>query len=409
MSRKFIENEGRRWTELGIVTPQQYEQILHLYTEKKHAIGLVPILGSILVALGILSFVAANWQDIPQLLRLIIIIAAMVGFYGAGETLLKREHGKLGISLIGIGLITFGAGIVLVAQMFHLEAYDITSWMVWGAAGIVLTYLYRSRYLFLISLLILTFGQLYSINEFHQFSYVSAIISLVGLGIYVWKQPNQLLAWMLSASFISQALMLVGSKDWKFIWVFIPLLALYTWGDWVKKRDLATPMQSSVIIFTFAFDLFIVMFTGAGEFLSHSDTFLAPWIPFILASVVLFAISMLFKIRSGRVLTGFEWILTPPLLYVTPHSDVMYLLVTFFFSLFLLWRGYVEEWRFKINLGTVLFLISTMTAYSKLTWDFMDKSLFFIIGGVLLLLLSWVLNNRRRQFIQDTKEGSTHE
>jgi uncharacterized membrane protein len=88
---------------------------------------------------------------------------------------------------------------------------------------------------------------------------------------------------------------------------------------------------------------------------------------------------------------------------------VLYLLVTFFFSLFLLWRGYVEEWRFKINLGTVLFLISTMTAYSKLTWDFMDKSLFFIIGGVLLLLLSWVLNNRRRQFIHDTKEGSTHE
>jgi uncharacterized membrane protein len=90
MSRKFIEKEGRRWTELGIVTPQQYEQILHLYTEKKHAIGLIPILGSILVALGILSFVAANWQAIPQLLRLIIIIAAMAGFYGAGETLLKR-------------------------------------------------------------------------------------------------------------------------------------------------------------------------------------------------------------------------------------------------------------------------------------------------------------------------------
>ena len=60
------------------------------------------------------------------------------------------------------------------------------------------------------------------------------------------------------------------------------------------------------------------------------------------------------------------------------------MIALFVFSLQLLWRGYAEEWRAKINWGTVLFLLSTLVAYGKLTWDFMDKSLFFILGGVLM-------------------------
>src|ERR1700730_4602997 len=125
MSRSIIQKEGRRWTESGIITPAQFEQILSLYPDKKHAIGLIPILGSILVGLGILSFMAANWQDIPQLLRLLMIIALLTGFYWGGERMLSRDHEKLGIALISLGLVSFGAGIILIAQMFHLQAYDV--------------------------------------------------------------------------------------------------------------------------------------------------------------------------------------------------------------------------------------------------------------------------------------------
>jgi LPXTG-motif cell wall-anchored protein len=56
----------------------------------------------------------------------------------------------------------------------------------------------------------------------------------------------------------------------------------------------------------------------------------------------------------------------------------------------------------------VLFLLITMTAYGKLAWNFMDKSFFFIIGGVLLLTLSWFLGRRRKQFLNDSKEGTKH-
>jgi len=38
-----------------------------------------------------------------------------------------------------------------------------------------------------------------------------------------------------------------------------------------------------------------------------------------------------------------------------------------------------------------------MVAYFKLTWAFLDKSLFFLIGGVLLLSMSWYLRRRNAQ------------
>ena len=55
----------------------------------------------------------------------------------------------------------------------------------------------------------------------------------------------------------------------------------------------------------------------------------------------------------------------------------------------------------RVTLGTVLFIITTAVAYFKLTWGFMDKSLFFLLGGILLLSLSWYLRRRANHTFAD--------
>jgi uncharacterized membrane protein len=408
VSRKIIEAEGRRWVELGIVTSDQYRQIMKLYTERNHAIGLIPLLGSIFLGVGLISFIAANWHGIPEILRLSLILIALCGFYYTGEKLLSRNQEKLGIAFIGLGLITFGIGIILISQMFHLQAYDISSWIFWGSAGILLTYIYRSRYLFLLSLLIISITQWYSVVQFNQFSYLTYFMLIIGLGVYVWARKDKLISWLFSISFIIQSIMPTENKDWHFLWVFIPILILYTLGDALQQRNITAPFQSAALISIYLFDLFFVLFIGDSNSSYLSDHLLAKTLPFLLAVALLFTISLLLKIRSQKAITGFDWILAPVLLYLPFNTDVIYILVLFIFSSFLLWRGYVEEWRFKINLGTLLFLCSTMSAYIKLTWNFMDKSLFFIIGGALLLGLSWLLNRRRNKFFEVSKEANEH-
>ncbi|MCS7462650.1 DUF2157 domain-containing protein [Paenibacillus doosanensis] len=406
MSRKWVEKEGLRWVESNIVTREQYERILGLYEEKRHAIGILPILGSILVGLGILSFVAANWQDIPQLARFMLVVIVMVGCYVSGELMMKKGHDKLGIALTALGYISFGAGIVLVAQMFHLTSYDITSFIVWGTAGVLLTFLYRSRFLYLLSLLVFTAAELYSALHFHQFSYVGFIFMAAGLGGYAWVRQSALLTWCFSLSFALHALMFTMVKDLPFLCFFLPVMALYALGDWYKDRGAGYALQSVPLAANFVFGTFMVLvweapYGGLGDL---SELLPKP-LYYLPALLLLFAASAAGKWKQKRLSSVLEWIMCIPFLYLTVGVSAIYLLTLFFFSFYVLWRGYMEEWRFKINFGTVLFICSSMIAYGKLTWDFMDKSLFFIIGGLLLLALSWFLNRRNKRFLRNIDEG----
>ncbi|MBP1156508.1 MULTISPECIES: DUF2157 domain-containing protein [unclassified Paenibacillus] len=408
MSRKWVEKEAPLWIERGIVTREQVNQILNLYEDKKHAVGLLPILGSILLGLGILSFIAANWQDIPQLLRLGLVIAAMAGFYGAGETMVRRGSDKLGIALVALGVISFGGGIILIGQMFHLMAYHAGTFILWSAAGTAATYLYRSRYLYLLSLLLVNVAQWYSANEFDTFSYTAFGLLVLALGAYVWKRRSNLLIWLFSFSVTLHLLMWTTSNEIPFLWMFVPAMALYVAGDWLEERHGGYALQAAPLAAAFVFGVFMVLFPdewrgGMMEELRPEPLY------YIGALVLLFAVSLAGKMKNGRASSAFECILFVPFLYIPSGIEVLYLLSLFFFSLYVLWRGYTEEWRFKINFGTMLFICSTLVAYGKLTWDFMDKSLFFMIGGIILLGLSWFLNRRKKQVLDVTKEGNPHE
>jgi uncharacterized membrane protein len=407
MSRKWVEKEGLHWVEKNIVTREQYEQILDLYNDRKHAIGVLPLLGSILVGLGILSFVAANWQEIPQMARLVMIIVLMVACYGSGELFRKKGNDRLGLAMTALGLISFGGGIVLIAQMFHLVSHDIMSFIVWGSVGMLLTYLYRSKFLYLISLLIFTCAQWYSTDAHHQFSYVSFIIMAVGLGYYAWKHQHMLLSWFFSLSIVLQSLILVLDRDWKFLWVFIPLMALYAMGDWIKDRSSGFALQSVPLAAAFIFAIVMVF---AFDVVSEGDRhdILAQPFYYMGVMLLLLAASLYGKWTNDRISSAFEWVLLFPIIYLQSGIAVTYLLVLFFFSFYVLWRGYIEQWRFKINFGTLLFIITTMVAYGKLTWAFMDKSLFFILGGLILLALSWFLNRRKKLVLNEARKEEDH-
>lgn len=408
MSRRWLEQEGAAWTKQGIITDEQYRRILDLYPEQKRAAGLIPILGSILVGLGILSFVAANWQDIPQLVRLALMMLIMTGLYASGWLLDKKEHDKLGIALISLGLISFGASIVLIGQMFHLVAYNAASFTIWSVAGLFTAFLFRSRYLYILSLLICTLTQWYSSTEFHTFSYAVLVITIAGFGTYWWQRKDVLLGWCLAGSFVLQALLGIIGNDWAFTWFFIPVWLLYAAADLPGDRKTFYPFQAVALIAAFIFNWFLVLF-WENDYSSFREDAAARPLPYIILLAILLLLSLGGKWQNSRLASSPDWILAIPFFYLANGTGMLTLLSLFIFSLYLLWNGYLEELRLKINLGTLLFLISTMTAYGKLAWDFMDKSLFFILGGILLLVLGWFLNRRRQQVLSGIGEDEHHD
>jgi uncharacterized membrane protein len=405
MSRKWLVREGPSWVQEGIVSSEQYERILAKYPSDRRSIGLLPIFGGLFLGLGILSFVAANWQGLPELFRILLLVAAMVGSYLGGVRLLNRGNPNIGIAVVGIGLFFFGGSIILIGQMFHMIAFSAMSILIWAIAGTILTYLFKSRYLGVLSLLLTTIAQIYSLQGFNTFSIPAFVLLLAGLGVYVFQRQDRVLTFLWSSFVVIQSLMLVTSYQWNFGWFFIALLLLYTLGDWWEDVLQRWAIQIAPLAAAFIVSVTQVLINIRSEW---REQFVPDPRWFVPVMVLLLAVSWYVKRLRNDQSSMPALMLFLPYFYVPDVAvSIVYLAVLFVFSLYVLLRGYAKQSREQTNIGTALFLITTMVAYFKLTWSFMDKSLFFIIGGLLLLLLSWLLNYRNRKMLQ--KNGGTSE
>jgi uncharacterized membrane protein len=412
MSRKWLEKEGRRWLELQIITQEQLEQILKLYPSKKFGIGVLPIFGGLLVGLGVLTFVAANWQEIPQWFRLGLIIAVMCGFYWSGERSKAAGYHRIGEALAGAGLLTFGAGIFLVGQMYHLTSYSVISFLIWGIVGLLLTYLYRSRFMFFLTTLILVIAQSYGYLSFISFSSAAALITLIGLGGFVWlRSPKWMEAFLLSGALLVHLLYFLNERNWNEMWFYVLLAFLYALSDWMPASGAKQGFRSFAVSIGFLYGLWMVM---VGDWLGLSMKVPASLYWMLLPYALFMGVSIWKKIRNEDLDKGswtiVEWLPLLPLFLVKTGGIYVYLIALWLFSLYLLFYGYRIQNRRYANWGTAGFIAVVLVAYTKLTWAFMDKSMFFISAGLLLLGLSgWLYRRNKTILVGNEGEGGHDE
>jgi uncharacterized membrane protein len=400
MSRKFLETDGPQWVQKGIITEEQREQLLALYPTDATAIGLLPLLGSFLVGLSALSLVAANWQGLPELLRLVLLLGSLCGAYAAGEYFRRRGNTNLGMGLIALGLILFGASIVLTSQLYQLIGYDLTGLLAWAVAGMGLTWLYRSNLLFIMTVVIGGIVQGYNTGQLGAFSYLTAAFTAVGLGYYWWRRPDSLSGGVLATGLLWQAALLINHLHIKITWFFVPAMLIYAFGDWQPDRPAGRAMQGPPLVAAFLFTLGLALF---GESDLYTGQLRPPLLAYLGAMVGVLAISLLGKRQRGRLSSATDWLLLLPGFYFTGGLPlaIATLVVLYAYSGSVLFRAHQEQNPDRVTLGTVLFIITTAVAYFKLTWGFMDKSLFFLLGGILLLGLSWYLRRRANHTFAD--------
>lgn len=147
MSRyaRRLERDLVRWRAAGWVTPDGEAAIRRDVESQARKVELAPvlgILGAVLIGFGAMSFVAAHWDEMARLFRLGIIFAGLFGAYGIAGILFERDHPAFAHAAILAGVAIFGAGIMLIAQMYHIEGDPPQAVLTWalGAllAGIVL-------------------------------------------------------------------------------------------------------------------------------------------------------------------------------------------------------------------------------------------------------------------------------
>jgi len=99
---------------------------------------------ALLFGAAILIFVAANWEAMPRLVRVGLILLLILSGYGFGAVAALRGRRRLAEAGHLVGIAAFGGGMALVGQMYHLSGDEAQALLVWCGAAALSAALLRS-------------------------------------------------------------------------------------------------------------------------------------------------------------------------------------------------------------------------------------------------------------------------
>jgi uncharacterized membrane protein len=381
------------------------------------------VFGVILVGAGAMSFVAANWQDMDKLSRLVVLFGTMWAAYAIAIYFLASARDVIGQAFVLLGVLMFGANIMLIAQTYNINAHFPDGTMLWALGALAAAVIAPSRAALAAALAL---GCVWTWQEYQYFDAVLHIPFLFFWAacaamafMFAWRPGVHLtiiafLFWFVLNTEGMARLFGWGEVESTTIYVFAPL-AIWSLMQLFEARGNAFSITGA----HYAFFVFLASYAV----LHHVDNGGNPpdssWLIFaITASLIAFAagiVGVSRKTINGVDLAGIGFACVTTIAYVLMvHKndeglDVPYLAFTLIVILWSLQRGVRTEDRFVINLSTVAFGLWVLYVYFVLFSELMDKAVFFVAGGVLLILLGLGLESMRRRLVASRPTSATAE
>ncbi len=383
-----LEQELELWLKEGVILPDQKDRILARYRLIKKAdekagsgklITTISTLGSVLVGVGVILFIASNWSVLPNWGRLFIIFSSMLASYGIGFYLRYEaaNYPKVGASLILLGSLIFGAGMFLIAQIYHITVHYPNGPLLWGIFVLPLAYLLRFKSLISLAILVLLVwlgmeasfwitNALYAETSTVVFLFFMAGITLWGVGLMhkEWK----------SLSVISTPYVVMGAL------ITFVTGYLLTFGIHVLRFE-----SSPLSIFYLGM---ILLFLAAAILRSLPVEKEKGWIVETLGLLSLMAVAIFVSLLPPRT---------------TPEKMIglrLFFNILFALEIFgLIALGFVRRYPIYVNIGLLFFGLDVVARYFDFFWKLLPRSLFFILGGLLLLFGGIVLERKRRKIL----------
>ena len=377
----FLLREVALWRDSGIIAPAQASAIEGLYAPRKgHFPQVLLGLGGMLVGLGFLSAVAANWLDMPRAFRAVLIVLCYL-FSLIAAWRAEAEFPRTSRALLLLGSFIYGGGIFLMAQMFHQGGHWTTAVAWWFAGVLPAALLFRDPFqVLLMQALAIVF--LYGSHA-----------PWFGLFGSLWDAPRFSVADFLRSLLRPQRVLIVSAL-WAAWWRLgerrrlcfgMNVFATLSFVGLSLFARLSDPALDLVVLGGIGMLMVLcsfgerkgdlegwgIMLTGVcGLFLTISQLWRDSILPYCLPGFNALAVGM-----------GFS---SPNTAFAVLSALILSLLM-----LWLTWRGH--------TLATTFFCLLVLRYYFDGFYDFMPKAAFFTVGGLLLIALGFFLERVRRR------------
>ncbi len=167
--RSQLRQEAEVWRTEGIINDSQHEQLAQRYqfntldTSSRNLFVMVLIgLGCILIGLGIITFVASNWQELSKNFKVLLLLSLFVSVNSTGFYIwkkLRESSQRLGNGLLILGALILGANMALMGQIYHVNNPFYELMLAWGIGVLAMAYSLRLTTLSLLAILLIWIGQ----------------------------------------------------------------------------------------------------------------------------------------------------------------------------------------------------------------------------------------------------------
>lgn len=144
-----LDKKLHQWREAGLVDAATVERIAAFERTRQRPVAMYALvgLGAGTVGLGLISLVAANWEQIPAALKLAADLALGVGLAGLVELSLRRQWRLGREAAVTVYFLFTLASLALVGQIYQLDTPTYQALCLWCAATLPLVLLGESRFL----------------------------------------------------------------------------------------------------------------------------------------------------------------------------------------------------------------------------------------------------------------------
>ena len=405
-----------------------------LASDKSHKLSLIlGIMGVMLLSAGAISFFAANWQGMSKLFKLSLLFSSMTGAYlAAAWALSGQRYPALGQAFLLLGVLLFGNNIILIAQIYHIDSHYPNGILLWSVGALITTIIMRSEAVLIAAGVL---GLLWSgmeIFDFRLLHWPWLIFWSISVVIAI-RQKYHLASHVIIFSLFFWLLLSFNNfsryaSEGCIIQVYLLLgLVIFMLARTIKSMQYEHYFAENLSRYAFVFAmifLYILSFPGLDLYPSLSHTSASEstkaqlsWLFIHLALMAVVIFLSLYRLKQAKkTIPFYKWlgilwllILFSTLLlniYFYPDSIYQgkgnYTVITVNLLLFslvigLIYSGVIEHKLFYVNTAFVIFTITLISRYFDTFWDLMDRSVFFIIGGLLLIFGGYWLEKKRRQ------------
>ena len=210
--RRQLRQETEKWWQEGLIDASLYHRLSERYqfsqietAASNRFVAILLGLGGILLGLGMITFVAANWQRWPREFRVFLLMSIFVGVNATGFYLWRRPEFKPGLQRLGHGLLLtgaliLGANMALMSQMFHQSGQAYELYFIWGLGVVAMAYSLRSTSLGVLAwiLLSISYGGWFSNSFFPPdntwiaflISHMALLASLIFVPLAYWLRSR---------------------------------------------------------------------------------------------------------------------------------------------------------------------------------------------------------------------------